>query len=325
MLNLSILIVSLLQSYVKVKTVLKENVMIIVLIYAIFCVSLNAAQLPPDNQTNTESCVEYQDNDYSIKFLRESGIDFSNFLVLDLGCGSGRLGRFVAAKAKRVIAIDLQEKVIQEATDMYFGVPNLKFIRADAKFFKPGRSFDLITSFFCMHWIDDIQSTFQTIYHNLKPEGIFLGTVMTDACDEPLALKALRTMDDWIKQKFPFLPDLHISTATGCHIRDLDLTIDMIKKIGFEVVSIEHKPVTITFKSREHINSNLRSIVIGIPLVQDMSSQHKEEFFELFVENFLRLLQCNDDGSYSCTDFDTVLYLRKGNFYLNNSLLGSFL
>ncbi len=66
---------------------------------------------------------------------------------LDLGCGSGRHARALAAQGKRVMAIDLSQDLLRSATS---GVETTAtFIRSDIRHLPfPSHSFDLLTSFF---------------------------------------------------------------------------------------------------------------------------------------------------------------------------------
>ena len=63
--------------------------------------------------------------------------------VLDIGCGNGALTYDVARKAKKVVAIDLNEENIEIAREKY-SAPNIRYLRNDITKELPDKKFDLI-------------------------------------------------------------------------------------------------------------------------------------------------------------------------------------
>lgn len=63
--------------------------------------------------------------------------------VLDIGCGNGALTYDVARKAKKVVAIDLNEENIKIAREKY-SAPNIRYLRNDITKELPDKKFDLI-------------------------------------------------------------------------------------------------------------------------------------------------------------------------------------
>lgn len=63
--------------------------------------------------------------------------------VLDVGFGDGSLSFDVSKKAKRVVAIDLNEKNLKIAREKY-SVPNIEYIMGDATKSLPAENFDVI-------------------------------------------------------------------------------------------------------------------------------------------------------------------------------------
>jgi ubiquinone/menaquinone biosynthesis C-methylase UbiE len=277
-----------------------------------FAVSLNAAQHNKNNVMDEENAkkINFFQPSYAVNCLSEYGIDYTNFDVLDIGCGNGTVARLIAEKANSVIGIDSSEEVILEVCESR-NVQNLKFIRSLGEFYKSDQPFDLITSFFCLHWIKDLEITFKNIYSNLKSGGIFLGTIILNTDQYPITLQAFKKTIPWLKKTFPYFTNIDISEATGCFIVDEDILLKMIQTIGFEMVSSKRKTLTTIFKNKEHIISSLFPYVMNNPIVQDMSKGHQEIFFNRYVQEFTSLLPVTEDGGYSFSGSDTVLYLRK--------------
>lgn len=100
--------------------------------------------------------------------------------LLDIGSGSGDVTvELVLAKMPRdyklVMGMDISERMVSYAREKYCSQHlDLKFVQGniagDLKQFS-GFSFDHITSFFCLHWVQDQRRAFANIFHMLKPGG----------------------------------------------------------------------------------------------------------------------------------------------------------
>ncbi len=77
-----------------------------------------------------------------------------NDRVLDIGCGSGSLAKDVAASAKSVLGIDIEEKNIEKAKRKA-SAPNLEYRVADATKDLSNEKFDIIIMSNVLEHIDD--------------------------------------------------------------------------------------------------------------------------------------------------------------------------
>lgn len=104
--------------------------------------------------------------------------DVSNKTILDLGCGTGsHLLHYLQQGAKQVIGIDLSTKMLEQATK------NLKSAGFNTDQFKlfagamqdlsqyTDQQFDIITSSFAFHYIEDFPALLRQIYARLQPNG----------------------------------------------------------------------------------------------------------------------------------------------------------
>lgn len=103
--------------------------------------------------------------------------------LLDIGCGSGDvLVDFVipllpAENMKRVVGSDVSEEMVRFARDKYKSRNKLHFDHLDIgsrnidQFVERHEGFDHVTSFYCLHWVQDQETAMKNIYNLLKPFG----------------------------------------------------------------------------------------------------------------------------------------------------------
>lgn len=77
---------------------------------------------------------------YHSFFLNNVGPDDT---VLDIGCGNGYLTHDIAKKAKKVVAIDLNEKNIKQAKEK-FSKDNIEYLQGDATRLNFNENFDIV-------------------------------------------------------------------------------------------------------------------------------------------------------------------------------------
>jgi SAM-dependent methyltransferase len=107
--------------------------------------------------------------------------------VLDLGCGTGRLARRLAAMGKRVTAVDPARAMIDVARDGA-GAGDVEWIVADARDLDLGRGFDLVTMtghvFQVFLTPADRLAALRTIRRRLARSGRFVFDVRNPAREE---------------------------------------------------------------------------------------------------------------------------------------------
>lgn len=107
--------------------------------------------------------------------------------VLDLGCGAGHTALRVAAKAARVIGVDVTGEMVAVATDLAArqGLANVTFEQGDVSSlrFEDG-SFDVVTSRQSAHHYANPQKALAEAFRVLRPGGRFL-LIDTVAPEDP--------------------------------------------------------------------------------------------------------------------------------------------
>lgn len=96
--------------------------------------------------------------------------------VLDLGCGDGRTTAAIAQKVSHgnVIGIDPSHSMITACEGSYSSVQNLSFFQMRAEEFSFDKPFDLVVSFYALHYVENHRAILCKIYDALKPGGTLI-------------------------------------------------------------------------------------------------------------------------------------------------------
>ena len=97
--------------------------------------------------------------------------------VMDIGCGTGTQCGDLAGNVKQVTGIDISSKLlaIAEQRKAERKLDNIEFIKTslyDERLKADG--FDVVMTFFVLHFFEDIEAVFQRIHDLLKPGGLFI-------------------------------------------------------------------------------------------------------------------------------------------------------
>jgi SAM-dependent methyltransferase len=111
-----------------------------------------------------------EDANKLLKFIDESSV------VLDVGCGIGRVMKFVATKCKEIHGVDTSTLILRRAKAEMKDLKNCNFHRCDFKKITglPVNSFDLVYSFFTLQHMEkeDAYVCLLQIHRLLKTGGI---------------------------------------------------------------------------------------------------------------------------------------------------------
>lgn len=120
------------------------------------------------------------DFDYCLRFAEGAGS------VLDLGCGTGRLGAALA-DGRSVTGVDPARPMLDVARNRGGG-DRVDWVEADARSVRLDRRFDLVVltghAFQVFLTSDDQQAVLRTIAHHLAPAGRFIFDTRNPAAEE---------------------------------------------------------------------------------------------------------------------------------------------
>ena len=122
---------------------------------------------PEDYERNSSAQQKWADEVLAKLALR------GDELVLDIGCGNGKITAELAARVPRgsFVGLDLSDDMIGYAGTKYKNRPNLAFQQGDAERMSFQREFDLVVSFACLHWVKDHAPVLAGIRRSLRPGG----------------------------------------------------------------------------------------------------------------------------------------------------------
>ena len=113
--------------------------------------------------------------------------------ILDLCCGTGQLARWLAACGFEVVGLDSSPAMLAIARE---NAAKAEFVEADARSFRFDEPFDAVLSTFDsinhLASLDDVRRVFANVFAALRPGGLFVFDVNTqagflDAADESYA------------------------------------------------------------------------------------------------------------------------------------------
>lgn len=94
--------------------------------------------------------------------------------ALEIGCGTGEFTRLLAARARRVVAVDLSPQMIRLARQQSTAYSNIEYVQGDALSLSlPAESYDCIVSLATLHHLEQ-ERALSKMKEMLKPDGVLI-------------------------------------------------------------------------------------------------------------------------------------------------------
>ncbi|MFH1563837.1 MAG: class I SAM-dependent methyltransferase [Nitrospirota bacterium] len=170
--------------------------------------------------------------------------------VLEVACGSGQGLGYLGKKAKKVIGVDIDKKLLEITKRHYDGRDKIRLMQADAQQlpFK-NKSFDIVILYEAIYYLPYPERFIEESYRILTDEGILLiCTANKDWCDfnpSPYSTKyfSARELYSLLKQNFS---NVKIYVAFPIFDSVKDKVISLIKRIA-----VKFHLIPKTMKSKE--------------------------------------------------------------------------
>jgi ubiquinone/menaquinone biosynthesis C-methylase UbiE len=130
--------------------------------------------------------VKVYDNAYKLTIQNTLKFINQEYSVLDFACGTGIVSIEIAKEAKKVVAVDISDKMIDVAKNKLYQkkLDNLEFKVVDGyNLDYPNNSFNVVLLYNVLHVVQEPQTVLREIKRLLKPDGILL--TATDCYAEP--------------------------------------------------------------------------------------------------------------------------------------------
>ncbi len=234
------------------------------------------------------------------------GTSFAGKEVLDLGCGTGNITSKLICQfgAQRVHGIDLSVSMINYCHNNY-NDQNLTFSLGDIKDLKAEAEYDIVTSFFCLHWLntDSKIQTFRAITHALRPGGVFLaaGGIKGDHQNKHPLIDVLQELLPELITKYPGLGNKTITELSGYQRLTRDDALKLLAENGLTVLHMDHITIPLKFDNTEELDKFVRPLISPIPLLKLVPPEDREEIINHLI---LKTYNSLKNGIYN---FDTTV------------------
>jgi SAM-dependent methyltransferase len=165
--------------------------------------------------------------------------------ILDLGAHDGQLARRLAVDAGRlVVAADLSNKMLKMGAHTSCAVADEELLP-----FAP-ETFDLVVSNLSLHWVNDLPGSLAQIRQSLKPDGLFLATILGGQTLYELRsclLEAELTLKGGVSPRLS--PNLDMQTASA-----------LLQRAGFALPVTDHEVITFSYTDIFALMRDLRGM-----------------------------------------------------------------
>eukprot|EP00057_Strongylocentrotus_purpuratus_P014061 XP_011668535.1 PREDICTED: uncharacterized protein LOC105440269 [Strongylocentrotus purpuratus] len=189
-------------------------------------------------------------------------------VVLEVGCGSGRLCKILSPRVNSVTGLDISVGLI-ELAKRENPASNVQFFEEDAQTFGPHlhdwrEKFDKILSFTVLQWCSDKESILKNVYRCLKPGGIFLldfglhGQCMGEWSSYG------ETADVWVRKHPKWGSYLQNCGYAIYYTKSSEGFLEIMRSVGFIIQRSEVKQRPWVKWNEETIKSQLRCLFYPI-------------------------------------------------------------
>ena len=179
---------------------------------------------------HANASVQYDWVQTILSQLRLKGDEY----ILDMGTGTGKIAAELSYKVPKgqVIAMDSSVSMLQKAQHSYPKqvYPNLQFVRQDALEATFKRQFDVVISFWVLHWIKNKEAVFRNVYRNLKPCGKALFYFGPNEGENRLdqAIEKVASQARW--------PKAVRNLKSGFFLESAEKTHNLLVNLGFKIL-----------------------------------------------------------------------------------------
>ncbi len=202
-----------------------------------------------------------------------------NEIVIDAGCGSGRVTQTLSKKILngRIYAVDKDTNMIDKAKDNLANSENVSIIHSDLldlNLNHIGSKADVIFSNAVLHWIPDHPRLFKAFHELLNDNGRLL-----IQCGGYGNLKNAISIFDKVKESKKF-KDYFTNRKEEWYFAKSEDTERLLKEIGYKNIKAYLSKAPVSFDSRSNYSLYIKTVVLGPYLRCIASGKGKEGYLE---------------------------------------------
>jgi SAM-dependent methyltransferase len=227
-----------------------------------------------------------------------------NEIVMDAGCGTGRITKILAEKAGKggiVYAVDIDDNMIDQAKENLNGFKNVFVIKSNLLNIELPRKVDVIFSNAVLHWILDHGRLFEHFWRLLSDddtnnkkwkekeaeakveseggEGLLLAQ-----CGGYGNLSKVLSLINQIKDLGEF-KTYFVNWNEPWYFARPEDTQKLLKQIGYKNIEVYLSDGTATFPNRTSYSTFVKNVIIKPFLEYLPNEQIKRRFFKTFLDN----------------------------------------
>ncbi|XP_036329613.1 juvenile hormone acid O-methyltransferase-like [Rhagoletis pomonella] len=248
--------------------------------------------------------------------------------LIDIGSGSGNvlmeyIYPMLPAQFNAVLATDISERMIDFARKNYGDSERAHFEVLDITCAQlPQRlcgQFDHVTSFYCLHWVQNQKRALLNIYQLLRRSGgdcllVFLAN--NPIFDVYIELSKSEKWGRYMTDAVQFISPLHNSSDPGAEYSKL------LQEAGFVNFSVEIRNEIFVYDGTQNLKDNVKAVC---PFLERMPETQHEDFLEDVIKAVVDMKL--REGDINARDFKfiapyklVVVYARKPNEYLSSMI-----
>jgi len=202
-------------------------------------------------------------------------------VLIDAGCGSGRVTRLIAdiLKNGKIYAIDLDQNMIEKAKINLNDYENVIFVNADLSSVELPEQVDVIFSNAVIHWIKDHYKLFSNFWKLLKQSGEIL-----IQCGGKGNLGAVHDILDLTRESSKFKGYFH-NWEDPWNFASAEETFSIMERTGFKKIETGLTKKIAKFSSFEEYRLFMKTVVMK-PYLSYLPSAYDNQIINSFMNCF---------------------------------------
>ncbi|XP_046591024.1 juvenile hormone acid O-methyltransferase-like isoform X1 [Neodiprion lecontei] len=212
-----------------------------------------------------------------------------------------------------VVCSDISKPMLDYAKEKYGANDRLSFLQLDIE--SPTlaedlvEQFDHVTSFYCLHWCEDMRQAFENIFELLRPGGSGFLTFVSDfpCMDAYKVLAAMPRYQRYMTDADRFIPVFQHAEHPRENLKKL------LREVGFEISHCSRREISNIYDTPNDFGRVMAAVN---PFIHRMPAQLQREYeVDLGIEATKNAIVFNKDnsGGYNvlCRHHMFLVYLKK--------------